>query len=114
VRATKRWVEEAPHCLPLLHGLRVAQGRLGARLDRLLAGAFTNAANQRLAKHLVNHRDALFLFLQRPDVEATNWPAEQAIRPAVVNRKSCGGNCGWQGAATSLRSNTELFQELRR
>ena len=81
------------------HGLRVAQGRLGARLDRLLAGAFTNEANQRLAKHLVNHRDALFLFLQRPDVEATNWPAEQAIRPAVVNRKSCGGNRSWHGAA---------------
>jgi transposase len=79
-------------------GLRVAQGRLGARLDRLLAGAFTNEANRRLAKHLVNHRDALFLFLQRPDVEATNWPAEQAIRPAVVNRKSCGGNRSRDGA----------------
>jgi transposase len=71
---------------------------LGARLDRLLDGAFTNEANQRLAEHLVNHRDALFLFLQRPDVEATNWPAEQAIRPAVVNRKSCGGNRSWDGA----------------
>jgi transposase len=81
-----------------LHGLRVAQGRLEARLDRLLAGVFTNEANQRLAKHLVNHRDALFLFLQRPDIEATNWPAEQAIRPAVVNRKSCGGNRSWKGA----------------
>ena len=83
-----------------LHGLRVAQGRLEARLDRLLAADFTDAANLRLAKHLVNHRDALFLFLQRPDVEATNWPAEQAIRPAVVNRKSCGGNRTWQGAQT--------------
>jgi transposase len=80
------------------HGLRVAQGRLEARLDRLLAADFTDAANLRLANHLVRHRDALFLFLQRPDVEATNWPAEQAIRPAVVNRKSCGGNRTWQGA----------------
>lgn len=83
-----------------LHGLRVAQGRLEARLDRLLAADFTDAANLRLANHLVHHRDALFLFLQRPDVEATNWPAEQAIRPAVVNRKSCGGNRTWQGAHT--------------
>jgi transposase len=64
----------------------------------LLSGSFTNEANRRLAKHLVNHRDALLLFLQRPDVEATNWPAEQAIRPAVVNRKSCGGNRSWPGA----------------
>ena len=81
-----------------LHGLRVAQGHLEARLDRLLAADFTAAANLRLAHHLINHRDALFLFLQRPDVEATNWPAEQAIRPAVVNRKSCGGNRTQAGA----------------
>jgi transposase len=92
-----------------LHGLRVAQGRLEARLDRLLATVFTNAANLRLANHLVNHRDALFLFLQRPDVEATNWPAEQAIRPAVVNRKSCGGNRTWQGAQTQAIL-TSLFR----
>ena len=83
-----------------LHGLRVAQGHLEAQLDRLLAADFTAAANLRLARHLINHRDALFLFLQRPDVEATNWPAEQAIRPAVVNRKSSGGNRTQAGAHT--------------
>lgn len=83
-----------------LHGLRVAQGHLEARLDRLLAADFTAAANLRLAHHLINHRDALFLFLQRPEVEATNWPAEQAIRPAVVNRKSSGGNRTQAGAHT--------------
>lgn len=81
-----------------LHGLRVAQGQLEAQLDRLLAADFTAEANQRLARHLINHRDALFLFLQRPDVEATNWRAEQAIRPAVVNRKSSGGNRTQAGA----------------
>jgi transposase len=83
-----------------LHGLRVAQGHLEARLDRWLAADFTAVANRRLAQHLMHHRDALFLFLQRPDVEATNWPAEQAIRPAVVNRKSCGGNRTRAGAHT--------------
>jgi len=36
--------------------------------------------------------------LDREDIEATNWPAEQAIRSAVVNRKSCGGNRTAQGA----------------
>jgi transposase len=36
--------------------------------------------------------------LEREDVEATNWPAEHAIRPAVVNRKSCGGNRTDRGA----------------
>ena len=29
---------------------------------------------------------------------ATNYRAEQAIRPAVVMRKMCGGNRTWNGA----------------
>jgi transposase len=33
-------------------------------------------------------------------VEATNWRAEQAIRPAVVCRKQWGGNATWGGAMT--------------
>ena len=75
-----------------LRGVQIAKGRLAAQMDRLLAGTFTNAANLRLAKHLRRHQNDLFVFLQRQDVEATNWPAEHAIRPAVVNRKSCAGN----------------------
>lgn len=79
-------------------GVRVAKGRLAGRMDRLLAGRITHAGNRRFAKHLRLHRNDLFVFLDREDVEATNWPAEQAIRPAVVNRKSCGGNRTAQGA----------------
>jgi hypothetical protein len=33
-------------------------------------------------------------------VQATNWRAEHAIRPAVVTRKAWGGNRTWDGAAT--------------
>jgi transposase len=33
-------------------------------------------------------------------VHATNWRAEQAIRPAVVCRKQWGGNATWDGART--------------
>lgn len=80
------------------HGARVAKGRLAAQMDRLLAGHFTHTGNARLAKHLRRNQNALFVFLDRADLEATNWPAEQAIRPAVVNRKSCGGNRTWRGA----------------
>lgn len=40
----------------------------------------------------------LFLFLDRPDVDATNYRAEQAIRPAVINRKTSGGNRTPRGA----------------
>ncbi|MDE3075266.1 MAG: transposase [Chloroflexota bacterium] len=43
---------------------------------------------------------ALFTYLTRDGVEATNWRAEQAIRPAVVNRKVWGGNRTSAGAHT--------------
>lgn len=33
-----------------------------------------------------------------PTIQATNHWAEQAIRPAVVNRKVWGGNRTWNGA----------------
>jgi transposase len=42
----------------------------------------------------------LFTFLTEPGVQATNWCAEQALRPAIVNRKSWGGNRTEQGART--------------
>ncbi|HKI01655.1 MAG TPA: transposase, partial [Thermoanaerobaculia bacterium] len=71
---------------------------LVAQMDQLLSGNFTHEGNRRLAKHLRCNREALFLFLDREDIEATNWPAEHAIRPAVVNRKSCGGNRTRRGA----------------
>lgn len=82
------------------HGVRTALGRLRARMSRLLSGHITHPANLRLANHLSRYEEALFVFLKRPEVEATNWPAEQAIRPAVVNRKSCGGNRSERGART--------------
>jgi transposase len=43
-------------------------------------------------------QDELFLFLKRRGVEATSWPADQAIRPAVANRKVFGGNRDPSGA----------------
>ena len=42
----------------------------------------------------------MFAFLWDPSVDATNWRAEQAIRPAVVTRKVCGGNRTRHGADT--------------
>ena len=45
-----------------------------------------------LAKHLWNHFEQWFAFVFDPRIEPTNWKAEQAIRPAVVNRKVWGGN----------------------
>ncbi|MGI8937556.1 MAG: IS66 family transposase [Iamia sp.] len=65
-------------------------------------------ANQRLVKHLTNERGALLTFLTVPGVDATNWRGEQAIRPAVVNRKTWGGNRTETGAATQSRIMTFL------
>lgn len=79
-------------------GLAVSLGKLEARLDRLLRWTRTSPENERLAKHLAEHRRHVFTFLRHPGLEATNWRAEQAIRPAVVNRKVWGGNRTWNGA----------------
>jgi transposase len=72
--------------------------RPGAQLDKLVAGATRYPPNRRLLNHLAAEREHLFMFLGLPSVQATNWRAEQAIRPAVVTRKSWGGNRSWAGA----------------
>ncbi len=81
-------------------GVAVARGRLEARLDRRLQRHYRSPRNRRLANHLLRERDALFTFLNCPGLEATNWRAEQAIRPMVVTRKVWGGNRTTQGALT--------------
>jgi transposase len=61
-----------------------------------------NALNQRLANHLALHGEQWFLFLIDPSIPATNYLAEQALRPAVVNRKVWGGNRTWAGARAQM------------
>ena len=73
--------------------------RLGAAVDKLVAGQTVYPPNRRLLAHLGRERGALFTFLAQPGVQATNWRAEQAIRPAVVCRKAWGGTATWDGAA---------------
>jgi transposase len=82
------------------HGLAVARGKLEARLDRALEKRVRSPANRRLRNHLWRERDAVFPFLDCPGLEATNWRAEQAIRPMVVTRKVWGGNRTTNGART--------------
>jgi transposase len=63
--------------------------------DRLLALVRTRRAvpaYATFARHLRRHLEQWFTFVFDPSVEPTNWNAEQAIRPAVVNRKVWGGN----------------------
>ena len=72
--------------------------RFKTRIVKLTAPDKTNPANDRLARHLFRHQDHLFTFLHHEGIDATNWRGEQAIRPAVVNRKVWGGNRTERGA----------------
>jgi len=69
-------------------------------MDRLLAWRPKDDENRKLLKHLRNERSALFTFLRDNAVPASNYWAEQAIRPAVVTRKVWGGNRTASGAVT--------------
>ena len=82
------------------HGMASARGRLAARLRRLVDAPPRLDDAERFAAHLATEFPAILLFLWDPSVDATNWRAEQAIRPAVVTRKVCGGNRTRQGADT--------------
>jgi transposase len=79
--------------------LWAARDAFDDRLLDLAARPRAVPAYRRLAGHLGRHAECWFSFLTEPSVPATNWEAEQAIRPAVVNRKVWGGNRTAAGAA---------------
>ena len=79
-------------------GVDEALVALAGRLARRLVSPGPLPAVRRFARHLRAEWEALFTFLCDPAVDATNWRAEQAVRPAVVTRKVCGGNRSWEGA----------------
>ena len=82
------------------HGLAVVRGQLIARLAACLGRPSRVPDVRPFHRHLLREFDAIWSFLFDPTVEATNWRAEHAIRPAVVTRKVCGGNRSWRGADT--------------
>jgi transposase len=74
------------------HGLAVARGHYLERLGQLLQRSPSRRLPvRRFQKHLRVEFDAIFTFLFDPTLDATNWRAEHALRPAVVTRKMCGG-----------------------
>src|SRR5262249_20029697 len=86
------------------------------RLRALAWPAREVPAYETLSEHLWNHLGEWFTFLSRPEVEPTNWEAEQAIRPAVVNRKGWGGHRPRAGgqAQEVLMSVLETCRRARR
>ena len=78
--------------------LATAHARCLADLEALTADGQRNETNDTFARHLWAHAEHWFQFLLDPSIPATNYQAEQAIRPAVVNRKVWGGNRTEAGA----------------
>lgn len=73
-------------------GLAVARGHYVNRLSALLDRRPSRLAEaRRFAAHLRTEFPAVFSFLFDPTLDATNWRAEHARRPAVVTRTMNGG-----------------------
>jgi transposase len=74
------------------HGLASARGQYAERLGRLLERPVRgDRPIQLLQQHLSTEFAGLFSFLWDLTLDATTWRAEQALRPAVITRKMCGG-----------------------
>src|SRR3954454_20824272 len=70
--------------------------------DRYVAPK-TEAA--RLQQRYRSHRDSLYVFLQRDDVEPTNNSSERDLRPSVIHRKVIGGfRSEWGAEASAIRT----------
>lgn len=74
------------------------KGRTLSRTLEAACGPKTHAGNEQFAKFLFQRANEVFNYLSHPKLDATNWRAEQAVRPAVVNRKVWGGNRTQAGA----------------
>lgn len=108
-----------------LHGLAWWRTRLTNQLSDLVAAIKSHAANEKFAKFLERHVGEVFTFLV-PWVRSTrgsvtckffpaaNYLGEQAIRPAVVNRKVWGGNRTDRGATAQSSLSTIVLTALQR
>jgi transposase len=96
------------------HGLMVAIGKVETDVDHLLGEVPRCDEVQRFARHLRRERSALFTFLYYDATPATNFLAEQALRPAVVNRKMSAGNNSPRGATAQATLMTVLHTARKR
>ena len=108
-----------------LRGLAWWRTRLTRQLEDLVTPIKSHAANETFAKFLERHLGEIFTFLTpaatttTADLVPTLFPAanylgEQAIRPAVVNRKVWGGNRTHRGAAAQSTLSTIVLTSLQR
>jgi transposase len=59
----------------------------------------------RLQQRYRLHRDSLYVFLERDDVDPTNNSSERDLRPSVIHRKVIGGfRSAWGAEASAIRT----------
>jgi transposase len=68
----------------------IQAARVERHCDRLLQRDLVHPEAKRLQRRYLKHRDKLFIFLYRSDVDPTNNVAERALRPSVIHRKVTG------------------------
>jgi transposase len=71
--------------------LKIYDGDLNRRLDRLLALKPAHKAGRKLQETIKAIRGNLFVFVTNRDLEATNNGSERALRPCAVYRKITNG-----------------------
>jgi len=76
------------------------RSRITKRLDGMVRKQSRNDDVARIQKRLIRYHDAMFTFLDHPDVPADNNHAEREIRPAVIMRKNSYCNRSERGANT--------------
>jgi transposase len=75
--------------------------------DRLVFDQWATPKTEaaRLQKRYRTHRDSLYVFLHRTDVEPTNNSSERDLRPSVIHRKVIGGfRSDWGAEASAIRT----------
>jgi transposase len=104
-----------------LQGLAWWRTRLTRQLDDLVTPIKSHPANEKFAKFLERRLGDVFTFLLPVAhnggnhlLPAANYLGEQAIRPAVVNRKVWGGNRTDRGASAQATLSTIVLTALQR
>ncbi len=84
--------------------------------DRLVFGPplLPGSEARRLQKRYRQHRDSLYVFLERDDLEPTNNSSERDLRNAVIHRKVTGGYRSDWGAEASAILTTILTTARKR
>jgi len=75
--------------------------------DRLVFDRYVTPKTEaaRLQQRYRAHRDSLYVFLGRDDVEPTNNSSERDLRPSVIHRKVIGGfRSAWGAEASAIRT----------